>query len=79
MGADDALVDTYDGNTNTIYVAKPSGSVIRKEVYDSDSSSGDDFMGSIELVLNSGQQFSSSYYITSNGDVAVSFYAECVQ
>ncbi|AZR72992.1 hypothetical protein BBF96_06035 [Anoxybacter fermentans] len=79
MGRDDALITTYDGDTNAIYIAKPAGSLIEIEVYDSDSTSGDDFMGSIEFVLNAGESIYRSGQLTSTGEAAVSFYAECVQ
>ncbi|MCK4261079.1 MAG: hypothetical protein KAX49_19035 [Halanaerobiales bacterium] len=79
MGANDALVNTFDGNTNTIYVSQPAGSLIEIEVYDSDSTSGDDYMGSIEFVLNAGENIYNTYQLTNTGEAKVSYYAKCVQ
>ena len=78
MGKDKALVTTYADNTNTIYVVQPPGTLIRIEVWDSDLTIGDDYMGCIDFTLQAGGSRTGTQEQTSNGEAAVSYYAECI-
>ena len=78
MGRDNASVDTYDGYTNDIFIAKPAGSQVVIEVWDSDTGN-DDFMGSIAFTLQAGQSRSGYQQTTSNGDARVTYNVSCVQ
>lgn len=73
FGANDAeFGPNFSENYNTVYVAKPSNSIVEIHVYDSDGTSGDDDMGYVSAVIAPGSTRSWTDALTSNGQAKVS-------
>ena len=78
-GARPSKVTSYDGKTNSLFIAKPEGSEIVIEVYDSDGWGSDDFMGGIAFTRYTGESRDEHRALTSNGDARISFTVDCIQ
>lgn len=69
----------YSSDYNYRLVAKKPGTNMAIEVYDSDGTSGDDFMGSLSVSLSVGQSQSYTDAYTSNGEALVTGSIEAVR
>ena len=69
----------YSSSYNDRYVAMPPGSVMKVEIYDSDGTSGDDFMGELAAAPSIGQTVTWTNALTSNGEARVTATIEAVR
>jgi hypothetical protein len=79
-GKDDAsLGNQYSSDYNYRLVAKKPGTTMSIDVYDSDGTSGDDYMGSLSATLSPGQTQTWTDAYTSNGEAKVTATIEAIR
>jgi hypothetical protein len=76
---DASLVNQYSADYNYRLVAKKPGTTMSIDIYDSDGTSGDDYMGSLSATLSPGQTQTWTDAYTSNGEARVTATIEAIR